>query len=117
MVIRRMRIGWEVIKKTTEINWRYIFLAVLSLIGAAIISRRRLYDLGLGAVFLGLGIIAFFNRYFLFIMLFKPGDEGRNEYGPEPLPNDRAVYLLAWLIPAIMVLAIVAALVLPAAPN
>ena len=78
------------------------------------VSRRRLRDLGLGAIFLGLAIIPFINLYFFFMMIFKRGDEGANEYGPAPSPNTRSVYLLAWIMPAIFVIGILAAVAIPA---
>ena len=78
------------------------------------VSRRRLRDLGLGVIFLGLAIIPVVNLYFFFMMVFKRGDEGANEYGPAPAPNTRSVYLLAWIMPAIFVMGILAAIAIPA---
>ncbi len=88
--------------------------SIASLAVFIIVSRRRLQDLGLGPVFLGLAIIPFINLYFFFMMMFKRGDKGANEYGLEPSPNTRAVYALAWIIPAIMVIGILAAVAIPA---
>ncbi|WP_164557784.1 DUF805 domain-containing protein [Massilia atriviolacea] len=79
-----------------------------------LVARRRLQDLGLGALYLIGVIIPFINLYFIFIMLFKRGDEGSNEFGPPPAPNNRGVYVLAFILPAIMVIGILAAIALPA---
>jgi uncharacterized membrane protein YhaH (DUF805 family) len=87
--------------------------AVLNVLALLLVSRRRLQDLGVGAVFL-LGLfIPFVNLYFFFMMIFKRGDEGSNEYGPSPAPNGRSVYLLLMLIPAFVLIGILAAIALP----
>jgi uncharacterized membrane protein YhaH (DUF805 family) len=79
-----------------------------------LVSRRRLHDLGLSALYLIGVIIPFVNLYFIFMLIFKRGDEGNNEFGPEPAPNDRKVYLLAFIIPLIATIGIVAAVAIPA---
>ncbi len=87
---------------------------IASFVVMIVISRRRLRDLGMGPMFLALAIVPIVNLYFLFIMLFKRGDEGANEYGPAPSPNTRVVYVLAWIMPAIAVIGILAAIAIPA---
>jgi uncharacterized membrane protein YhaH (DUF805 family) len=82
-----------------------------------LVCRRRLQDLGMGNLALVLGFIPFINLYFFFMMIFKRGDDFGNEYGPVPAPNNRSVFLLAWLIPGFMIIGIVAAIALPAYQN
>lgn len=80
----------------------------------ALVARRRLHDLGLSALYLLGVLIPFINLYFVFILLFKRGDEGGNEFGPEPAPNDRTAYWLAFTFPLIAAVGILAAIALPA---
>ncbi|HEX8614121.1 MAG TPA: DUF805 domain-containing protein [Telluria sp.] len=80
----------------------------------ALVSRRRLQDLGLSAYYLLGLVVPFVNLYFFFMLMFKRGDEGSNEYGPVPAPNDRVVFWLAMIIPGIMLVGILAAIALPA---
>lgn len=79
-----------------------------------IVSRRRMHDFGTNALYLLGLLIPFINLYFLFILMFKRGDEGNNEFGPEPAPNDRWVYGILLIFPAIVLIGILAAIALPA---
>ena len=48
-------------------------------------------------------------------LLFGPGDEGANEYGPAPAKNTTGVLILAWSLPVLIVLGgILAAISIPA---
>lgn len=90
---------------------------LLTFAGFVLVSRRRLQDLDMGNLALVLSVIPFINLYFFFMMIFKRGDDFRNEYGPVPAPNNRSVLLLAWILPGIMMIGIVAAIALPAYQN
>lgn len=48
------------------------------------------------------------------IWMFKSGSPARNDYGLPPPPNTLGVKVLAWILPAIFVVGIVAAIALPA---
>ena len=63
----------------------------LSLLALTVFSRRRFQDFGLGPVNLLLAIIPVLNFYFLFLMIFKRGDDGGNAYGAAPCRNSRAM--------------------------
>lgn len=95
-----------------------LFLPILNLVFTmaifVIMARRRCHDLGVSPWMMLIGFIPLVNLYFIYLMLFKRGDDGANEYGPPPRPNDRAAILLAWLVPGIMVIGVVAAIALPA---
>lgn len=52
-----------------------------------------------------------------FLFLLVPGTDGANRYGPRTPPNTTGVLILAWLLPVVMVLGIVAAVALPAYQN
>lgn len=79
-----------------------------------ILSRRRMHDFGTSALYLLGLLIPFVNLYFFFILIFKRGDEGSNEFGPEPAPNDRSVYAILMIVPAIVLIGILAAIAIPA---
>ena len=89
--------------------WAQTALFVLLL---ALVSRRRLHDLGLGAPFLLGAVLPFVNLYFFFMMIFKAGDEGNNEYGQAPATGDKAAKILAYAVIGIAVFGFVAGLVL-----
>jgi uncharacterized membrane protein YhaH (DUF805 family) len=79
-----------------------LFLAAAAMV-LALVSLRRLQDLGLRPRYLALAIIPVANFYFLYLMLFKRGDAASNNYGPAPSPNNRAAYLCAAIVPAVVV--------------
>jgi uncharacterized membrane protein YhaH (DUF805 family) len=91
-----------------------LFSMLVMLAAFILVCRRRLQDLGMGNLGLVLGFIPFINLYFFFMMIFKRGDDFGNEYGPTPAPNNRSAILLAWILPGIMIIGIVAAIALPA---
>lgn len=81
----------------------YLVLSILSTI-------QRSHDMDWsGWTALGL-LIPFVNL----IWLFKSGSAGHNRFGHPPPPNTLGVKLLAWTMPAVVVLGIVAAIAIPA---
>lgn len=94
-------------KMGTLLTWCFWLLPI-------IVSRRRMHDFGTSAWYLLCLLIPFINLYFFFILMFKRGDKGNNEFGPEPAPNDRWVYGILLIFPAIVLLGILAAIALPA---
>jgi uncharacterized membrane protein YhaH (DUF805 family) len=71
---------------------------------------QRSHDMDLSGWFT---ILAFIPLVGLF-WLFKSGTPGSNRWGAPPPPNTLGVKIVAWLIPAIMVIGILAAIALPA---
>lgn len=49
-----------------------------------------------------------------FLFLLVPGTDGANRYGARTPPNSAGVLILAWLLPVVMVLGILAAVAIPA---
>ncbi len=49
-----------------------------------------------------------------FIFWFIPGTEGTNRYGPRTPPNSTLTIVLVWILPAIAIIGIVAAIAIPA---
>jgi uncharacterized membrane protein YhaH (DUF805 family) len=79
-----------------------------------ILAIRRLHDFEASGWWSLLGLLPFVNLIFGLVLLFKPGTDGRNTYGGKTPPNGVGVIILASLMPAFMVLGIVAAIALPA---
>jgi type IV pilus assembly protein PilA len=48
------------------------------------------------------------------VFWFVPGTRGENKYGPRPPPNTTGVYVLACLLPFVMIVGILAAIAIPA---
>jgi len=73
-----------------------------------VIAGRRLHDLGharwplIGLLIPGVGLL-------LFLWLAcAPGQPGANRFGPAPAPNTRAMVVLAWMLPLIYVVSMLA---------
>jgi uncharacterized membrane protein YhaH (DUF805 family) len=79
-----------------------------------ILARRRFNDLGKSGWLGLLMIIPLVNVIVGLWLLFGPGDQGENEYGPAPAPNTTGVIILAWLMPIFAIIGILAAIAIPA---
>jgi uncharacterized membrane protein YhaH (DUF805 family) len=78
------------------------------------LCRRRLHDTGASGWWILLSLIPLVNLYFLYLMMFKRGDAGANEYGAPPRDNERWMYWVGLILPVIMVVGILAAVAIPA---
>lgn len=124
-----------------SVGWGLLFVAVMALIGfvsamaghpdiagstalsvistvasfVLIISlaRRRLNDLGKSGWLACLMLIPLVSFIVALWLLFGPGDDEANEYGPAPGPNSTGVKILGWVAP-IIVVGIIAAVAIPA---
>ena len=87
-------------------------------IGAIVISvmyaKRRLNDLNRSGWWFLLFIVPIVNLLFWIYLVFFPGTEGSNNFGPAPGPNSLGVQILGWSLPVLFVLGILAAITLPA---
>ncbi len=91
-----------------------IILVSLAIIPfSVIIMRRRLHDLEKSGWFCLLMFVPLVNLFFGLYMLFAAGTAGGNRYGPAPGPNTTGVLILAWTFPAIFVIGILAAILIP----
>ncbi|QEY61015.1 DUF805 domain-containing protein [Metapseudomonas lalkuanensis] len=89
--------------------------ACLALVVASVcIGVQRLHDMGWSGWLWLLNFVPVVGSVFALLMLFMPGTDGPNRYGPPPPPNSRAVKVLAWLIILVPVIGIVAAISIPA---
>ena len=71
---------------------------------------QRSHDMDLSGWFSILAFIPFVGLYWL----FKGGTPGPNRFGAPPPPNTLGVKILAWILPVIMLIGILAAIALPA---
>ncbi|WP_342243985.1 DUF805 domain-containing protein [Pseudomonas sp. OTU5201] len=90
-------------------------VASLALVVVSVcIGVQRLHDIGWSGWLWLLNFVPVVGSVFALLMLFVPGTDGPNRYGPPPPPNSRAVKVLAWLIILVPVIGIVAAISIPA---
>lgn len=87
----------------------WVGMAALFVLNVMFLIQRS-HDMDLSGWFTILAFIPFVGLFWL----FKSGTPGANRWGAPPPPNTLGVKLLAWLLPAIMVIGILAAIALPA---
>lgn len=89
----------------------YIPVLVLSIA----YSVRRLHDLNHSGWFVLLNFVPFLNIIVGLYLIFAPGTEGSNDFGPAPSPNPTWVKVCAFGVPVfVMVIGILAAIAIPA---
>jgi len=76
-------------------------------------AKRRLNDLNRNGWWLLLALVPFVNFLLTIYMMFFPGTDGDNRYGAVPMANTLGVQILAWMMPVLMIVGIVAAVVIP----
>ena len=91
------------------IGFFYIATFVISIMFA----KRRLNDLNRSGWWFLLFLIPLVNLLFAIYILFFPGTDGDNNFGPAPAANSIGVLILGWMFPVIMILGIVAAVAIP----
>ena len=75
---------------------------------------RRLNDIGWSGWLCLLVIVPFLGGLFALAILFIPGTDGENKYGMPAGPNTTGIKLLAFLMPGIAIIGIIAAVAVPA---
>jgi uncharacterized membrane protein YhaH (DUF805 family) len=86
---------------------------LVTIVISVMFSKRRLNDLNRSGWWFLLFIIPIVNLFFAIYLIFFPGSSESNKFGAAPVPNTVGVLILAWMFPAIMILGIVAAIVIP----
>lgn len=76
-------------------------------------AKRRLNDLNRSGWWSLLLFVPIVNLAPVIYLLFFPGSEGGNNFGPAPQANSIGVLILGWMLPALMILGIVVAIVVP----
>lgn len=79
---------------------------LLSAIVGVVVARRRLQDMDSPWGWSLLSLIPFVNFIFWLVLVFAPGTNGDNRYGPKPQPNTTGVIVLAWVLPVLLGLGI-----------
>jgi uncharacterized membrane protein YhaH (DUF805 family) len=77
---------------------------------AFMLTIQRCHDFNTTGWLSLVSLIPLVNLIFWFI----PGSEGANRYGPRTPPNSTLALILVWILPAIAVIGIVAAIAIPA---
>jgi uncharacterized membrane protein YhaH (DUF805 family) len=75
-----------------------------------LLSVQRAHDFNTTGWLAILAFIPLLN----FIFWFVPGTQSENRFGKQPPPNSIGVIIAVWIIPALMIIGIVAAVALPA---
>ena len=93
-------------------------IAMLVIYGAMLVlsvmfAKRRLNDLNRTGWWFVLFIVPIVNLLLTIYLIFFPGSEGSNDYGPAPAANSLGVQILGWMMPVLFLLGIVAAIAIP----
>jgi len=86
---------------------------VVTIAISVMFAKRRLNDLNRSGWWFLLFIIPIINLILAIYLIFFPGTSGNNNFGAAPAANSVGVLILGWMFPALMILGIVAAVVIP----
>ena len=86
---------------------------IVTIVVSVMFAKRRLNDLNRSGWWFLLFIIPIVNLVLAIYLIFFPGTDGSNNFGPPPVANSIGVLILGWMFPALMVLGIVAAIAIP----
>jgi len=86
---------------------------IATIVMSVMFAKRRLNDLNRSGWWFLLFIVPLVNLLLAIYLIFFPGTEGSNNWGPAPAANSIGVLILGWLMPALFVLGIAAAVLVP----
>ena len=89
-------------------------LSIAALVFTIMYGKRRLNDLNRSGWWLLLMLVPLVSLLVTIYMVFFPGTDGENEFGAEPDVNSIGVTILGLAIPAITLIGVLAAVILPA---
>jgi len=89
-----------------------IFTIVL-IVASVAITKRRLNDLNRSGWWFLAFVVPIVNLLATLYVLFFPGTDGDNEFGPAPTANPLGVKILALTMPALTLIGILAAVLIP----
>lgn len=89
-----------------------IYIAILAV--SVMYGKRRLNDLNRSGWWFLLFIVPIANLLLTIYLIFFPGTEGSNDYGPAPCANSLGVHILGWSMPVLFLLGIGASIMIPA---
>ncbi len=90
-----------------------IVIYLLTFIVSIMFAKRRLNDLNRGGWWFLLILIPIVNLALAIYLIFFPGTDGPNNWGPAPVANSIGVLILGWAFPVVMIVGIVAAILVP----
>jgi len=90
-----------------------LLVVAISLVFSVMFIKRRLNDLNRSGWWMLLFLVPLVNLILAIYLLFFPGAEGANNFGPAPAPNSAGVKIIFWLFLALFVLGIGSAIMLP----
>jgi uncharacterized membrane protein YhaH (DUF805 family) len=95
----------------TILTWMAYFPVVAA---GVIMAKRRLNDIDKSGWLAILIFVPVINAFFGLYLMLKGGSEGANRFGLAPAKNPRSIVILAWLLPIVILVGILAAVTLPA---
>jgi len=95
-----------------------LFVAIIALFAvmlwfSVITGIKRCHDMDIS----GWWSLTLIIPIIVFAWIFWPGSRGANRFGAPPPPNTLGVKLLAWIMPVIMIIGILAAIAIPQYKN
>ena len=90
-----------------------LVLYVPAIIFMIMFGKRRLNDLNRSGWWILLTLVPIVNLVLSIYMLFFPGTDGTNNFGPAPAPNSTGVLILGWIVIILFVLSIVGSIMGP----
>jgi uncharacterized membrane protein YhaH (DUF805 family) len=91
-----------------------ILFYVATLVFSVMFGKRRLNDLNRSGWWFLLFIVPIANFFMAIYVIFFPGAEDSNNFGPAPAANTLGVKILAWILPAVFIAGMVTAIAIPA---
>ncbi len=86
---------------------------VATIVFSVMFAKRRLNDLNRSGWWFLLFLVPVVNLLLAIYLIFFPGTQGGNNFGPAPGPNSIGVLILGWSLPVLFLLGIAAAIVVP----
>ena len=90
-----------------------VVLFISAFVASIAFTKRRLNDLDRTGWWFLISFIPLVGMLFAIYLIFFPGSDESNNYGPAPVANSGGVIIFAMLFPAIALIGIVAAIVIP----
>lgn len=91
------------------------WIAYFPVVAAGVImAKRRINDMDKSGWLSILIFVPVVNVFFGLYLMLKGGSQGANRFGPAPAKNPRSIVILAWLLPIVVLVGILAAVALPA---
>lgn len=86
---------------------------IVTIVISVMFSKRRLNDLNRSGWWFLLFIVPIVNLLLAIYLIFFPGTDGSNNFGPAPTANSIGVQILGWMLPVLMLLGILSAIAIP----